>query len=160
MFVVVRHRVRCGGALTREIMYSAELGIRIGEFSHFDAALVEMVEQARIDSHLAEVFAKRLPVRAAAADWAVVNADHAIAPDIGGRLARNADLFGREIGDAPCQPATQRAVTIRDPCGHGWQRDPHVAAVAASMNGHGGMLLPIARVCNVAACALQHGPRT
>lgn len=61
--------------------------IRIVEFPHLDGAFIEIVEQACIDAHLAEIFPKRLPVGAAAADWTVVNADHSIAPDIGCRLA-------------------------------------------------------------------------
>lgn len=65
-----------------------ELGlIGVVEFSDFDGAFIEIVEQARIDAHLAEIFPKRLPVGSAAADRTVVNADHSIAPDIGCRLA-------------------------------------------------------------------------
>ena len=60
---------------------------RIIEFPNLDGAFIETVEQARIDAHLAEVFPKRLPVCSAAADRAVVNANHSIAPDIGRGLA-------------------------------------------------------------------------
>jgi len=63
------------------------LTIRIFEFPNLDGAFIEIVEQSCIDSHLAEVFPKRLPVGAAATDWTVVNADHSITPDIGYRLA-------------------------------------------------------------------------
>ena len=68
--------------------WTLELGlIRIVEFSDLDGAFIEIVKQARIDAHLAEVFPKRLPVGSAATDWTVVNANHSIAPDIGCRLA-------------------------------------------------------------------------
>ena len=60
--------------------------VRIVEFSDLDGAFIEIVEQACIDAHLAEIFAERLPVGAAAADWTMVNADHSIAPDISDRL--------------------------------------------------------------------------
>jgi hypothetical protein len=50
---------------------------------------------------------KRLPVRAAAADWAVMDADHSIAPNIGYRLPRDAHLFRGKIGDTPGKAATQ-----------------------------------------------------
>ena len=66
--------------------FALGLNIRIVEFPHFDGAFIKIVEQARIDAHLAEIFAKRLPVCATAADRTVVNADHSIAPDIGCRL--------------------------------------------------------------------------
>ena len=56
------------------------------EFPDLDGAFIEAVEQACIDAHLAEVFPKRLPVGSAAAGWAVVNADHPVAPDIGCRF--------------------------------------------------------------------------
>lgn len=61
--------------------------VRIVELPDLDGAFIETVEKARIDAHLAEIFAKRLPVRPAAAGRAVVNADHPVAPDIGRRLA-------------------------------------------------------------------------
>ncbi len=61
--------------------------IRIVEFSDLDGAFIEIVKQARIDAHLAEVLSKRLPVGSAAADWTVVNANHSIAPNIGRGLA-------------------------------------------------------------------------
>ena len=61
--------------------------IRVVEFPDLDLAFIEVVELACIDAHLAEVFSKRLPVGATTADWAVVNADHPITPDIGCRLA-------------------------------------------------------------------------
>ena len=61
--------------------------IRVVEFSNLDGAFVEIVKQSCIDPHLAEIFPKRLPMGPAAANWAVVNADHSIAPDIGRRLA-------------------------------------------------------------------------
>ncbi len=49
---------------------------RIVEFPDLDSAFIEIVEQA------AEVFPKSLPMGAAAADGAVMNADHSVAPDI------------------------------------------------------------------------------
>ena len=67
--------------------FALGLNIRIVEFPHLDGAFIETVKQARIDAHLAEIFSKRLPVGAAAADWTMVNADHSIAPHIGCRLA-------------------------------------------------------------------------
>ena len=60
---------------------------RIVEFSNLDSGFIEAVKQARIDAHLAEILAKRLPMGPAAADRAMVNADHPITPDIGLRLA-------------------------------------------------------------------------
>ncbi len=59
---------------------------RIIEFPDLDVAFIEIIEQAGIDPHLAEIFTQRLPMCAAAADRTVVNADHSIAPDIGFRL--------------------------------------------------------------------------
>ena len=94
--------------------------ISVVDLSNFDGAFVEIVEQACIDAHLAEVLPKRLPVCATAADWTVVDADHSITPDIGRRLARNAHLVRREIGDTPCEPTTERAVTVRNPRGLAW----------------------------------------
>lgn len=61
--------------------------ISVVEFSDLDGAFIEIIEQACIDTHLAEIFPKRLPVSPAAADGTVVNADHSIAPDIGFRFA-------------------------------------------------------------------------
>lgn len=61
--------------------------IRVVELPHLDGLFVERVEQAGVDAHFTEIFPKGLPVSAAAADWAVVNTDHSIAPDIGRRLA-------------------------------------------------------------------------
>ena len=59
---------------------------RVVDFPDLDGAFIEIVEQAGIDPHLAEVLAKRLPVCATAANWTVMDADHSIAPDIGFRL--------------------------------------------------------------------------
>ena len=59
----------------------------IVELPDLDSAFIKIVEQPGIDAHFAEVFPKRLPVGSAAADRAVVNADHSIAPDISCRLA-------------------------------------------------------------------------
>ena len=114
-----------------------ELGlIGIVEFSDLDGAFIEIVKQARIDAHLAEVLPKRLPVRSAAADWTMVNADHSIAPDIGCRLARNAYLVRRKISHTPCEPTTEGAVTVGNPLGIAWQLYPNLAAVTASLNAH------------------------
>ena len=60
---------------------------RVVEFPHFDGAFIESVEQSCFDAHPAEILSERLPVGAAAADRAVVDTDHSIAPNIGGRLA-------------------------------------------------------------------------
>ena len=119
---------------------------RIVEFPNLDGAFIEIVEQARIDAHLAEVFSKRLPVCAAATDWTVVNADHAIAPDIGSRPARYAYLVWWKISDAPCEPATQGAVAVCDPRGLAWQFYPHLAAVTASVDHRGDLLLRVRTV--------------
>ena len=107
------------------------------EFPDLDGAFIETVEQARIDAHLPEVFAERLPVGPAAADRAVVDADHPIAPDIGCRLTRNAHLLWREIGDPPCEPATEGAVAVRDPRRRAWRLYADLAAMTASVDGHG-----------------------
>ncbi len=61
--------------------------IGIVELFDLDGAFIEIIKQACIDAHLAEVFPKRLPVGPAAADWTMVNANHLIAPDIGCRFA-------------------------------------------------------------------------
>ncbi len=47
--------------------------------THLDSAFIEIVEQACIDAHLAEIFSRTLPMGAAAADGAVMNADHSVA---------------------------------------------------------------------------------
>lgn len=117
----------------------AGLIARIVEFPHLDSAFVEIIEQACIDAHFAEVFPKSFPVGAATADRAVVDSDHSIAPDIGCRLARNAHLVRREIGYSPCEPTTQRAVAVRDPFGLARKLYLNVAAVAASVNAHGAL---------------------
>jgi len=117
--------------------------IRVVEFPDLDGAFIEIVEQACIDTHPAEVLPKGLPVSAAAADRAVVNTDHPVAPDIGCRLTGNAHLVGREISHAPGKPPTQRAVTVRNPCGLARQFYVHLAAVAASVNAHGHLYSPV-----------------
>lgn len=109
----------------------------IVELPDLDSAFIKIVEQPGIDAHFAEVFPKRLPVGSAAADRAVVNADHSIAPDIGRRLAGNAYLIRREIGDTPCEPAAEGAIAVCNPLGLAWQLDLNVAAVTASVNAHG-----------------------
>lgn len=111
--------------------------IRVVEFPDLDGTFVEIVEQACVDAHLAEVLPKSLPVGAAAADRAMMNADHSIAPDIGRRLAGNAYLIRREIGDTPCEPAAEGAIAVCNPLGLAWQLDLNVAAVTASVNAHG-----------------------
>ena len=68
-------------------MFATDLILRIVEFPHLDGVFIEIVEQACIDPHFPKIFPESLPVRTAAADWTVVNADHSIAPDIGRRLA-------------------------------------------------------------------------
>lgn len=107
------------------------------EFSDLDGAFIESVEQAGVDPHLPEVFAERLPVGPAAADYAVVNADHPIAPDIGCRLTRNAHLIWREICDPPCKLATEGAVAVCDPRRRAWRLYADLAAMTASVDGHG-----------------------
>ena len=110
--------------------------VGIVEVSDLDGAFIEIIKQACINAHLAEVFPKRLPVGSAAADWTVVNANHSIAPHIGFRLARNAHLVRRKIGHSPCEPTTEGAVTVCNPRRLAWQLYSDVAAVAASLNGH------------------------
>ena len=61
--------------------------IRVVELAHFDGLFVETIEQTGVDAHFAEIFPEGLPVRAAAANGAMMNTDHAIAPDVGGGLA-------------------------------------------------------------------------
>ena len=113
--------------------------VRIDELPDLDGTFIEIVEQARINAHLVEMIPMRVPVGAAAADWTMVNADHSIAPDIGCRLTGNAYLVRWKIGRTPCEPATEGAVTVCNPLGLVWQFDPHVAAVAASLNAHNDM---------------------
>ena len=88
-----------------------------------------------------EWLAQRLPMRAAAADRAVVDADHPITPDKSGRLAGNAHVFGRKIRDPPRQPMAKRAIALRHPRRHAGHLDPHIAAVTASLNAHGDVVL-------------------
>ena len=71
-----------------------------------------------------------------AADWSMVDPDHSIAPYVGRRLARNAHLLRRKVGDSPRKSAAQRAIAIRDPLGLVRQLDPHLAAVTAPRNTH------------------------
>ena len=51
------------------------------ELPDMDDAFIEIVKQARIDSHLAKIPAKRVPMSTAAAHRTMVNTDHVIAPD-------------------------------------------------------------------------------
>ena len=69
------------------IVELSRTSLRVVELPYLDGTFVEIVEQACIDTHFAEVFPKGLPMSAAAADWTVVNADHSIAPDISRRRA-------------------------------------------------------------------------
>lgn len=131
---------------------------RIVEFSDFDCIFIEAVEQARIDAHLAEIFPKRLPVCAAAADRTMMNADHAIAPDIGSRFTADADLLWREISDAPREPATERAITICNPRRLARHLYPDIAAVTAPVDHHGALLLRPAHLRN--GCTDTGQPRT
>lgn len=120
--------------------------IGVVELSDLDGLFIEPVEQARVNAHFAEILPKGLPVRAAAANGAMVDADHAIAPDIGGRFPCNFHLIRREIGDAPCQPTTERTITVRHPFWLPWQLDPDVSAMAASVNAHHASLLRFSMV--------------
>ena len=117
--------------------------VHVVELPDFDGAFIEIVEQAGVDAHLTEVLAKRLPVGAAAAGRAVVNADHSVTPDIGHRLTGYAHLLRREIGDPPGQPAAQRAIAVRNPFGRPRQLNPNLAAVTASINAHARSLVGI-----------------
>lgn len=121
----------------RQLSHAPGLIIRVVDFPNLDGIFIEIVEQARIDAHLAKVFAKRLPVGATAADRAVMNANHSIPPDIGCRLARNCYLVRRIICDTPREPAAERAVTVCDPRRLAWQLYLHVAAMTAPVNTHG-----------------------
>ena len=122
--------------------------IRVVELPDLDGAFVEIIEQASIDAHLTEIFPKGFPVGTASADWAVVDADHPVTPDIGGRLAGNANLVGREIGYTPCELTTKGAVTVCNPFGLAWQFDPHPAAVTASVDFHNDLYSPVRNVRN------------
>jgi hypothetical protein len=113
--------------------------VRVVEFPDLDDALIEIVEQAGIDAHLAEVLTEGLPVGSAAADGAVVDANHPIAPDIGRRLTRNAHLIWWEIRDPPREPATEGAVAVRNPRRRTCQLYAYVAAMTASEGGHGNL---------------------
>lgn len=106
------------------------------ELSDLDGAFIEIVEQARIDAHLAKILAKRLPMSAAAAHRTMVDTDHVIAPDIGDGFTRYANIGRRVVSGAPGSSATQRAITVRHPSRQARQFDPHVAAVTASFDGH------------------------
>jgi hypothetical protein len=106
------------------------------ELPDFDDAFIEIVEQARIDAHLAKILAKRLPMSAAAAHWTMVNTDHVIAPDIGDGFTGYVNIGRRVISGAPGSSPTERAITIRHPSRQARQLYPHVAAVTASFDGH------------------------
>ena len=110
---------------------------RIVELPDLDGAFIEAVQQARVDAHLAEVLAKRLPMSSAAADRTVVDADHSVAPDICGGFSRNGHLVRRKICDPPRELPTERAIAIRNPLRLVRNLDPHVAAVTAAVNAHG-----------------------
>ena len=118
------------------------------EFANLDGSFVEIIEQARVDAHFAEVLAKGLPMRAAAANRAVMNADHSVAPHIGSGLAADAYLLWRKISNAPCEAPTKGAVTVRNPFWPAWQFYLHVAAVAASVNAHRDLVFPVCGVRN------------
>jgi hypothetical protein len=60
---------------------------RVIELPHLYGSFIEVVEQACIDTHPAEILTERLPVGAAAAGRTVMYADHSIPSDTGGRLA-------------------------------------------------------------------------
>lgn len=120
--------------------------IGVVELADLHGLFIERVEQARVNAHFAEILPKGLPVRAAAANGAMVDADHAITPDIGGRFPCNFDLIRGEIGDAPCQPTTERTITVRHPFWLAWQLDPDVSAMAASVNAHHASLLRFSMV--------------
>lgn len=107
------------------------------ELPDLDEMFIEAVEQPGVDAHRAEILAEGLPMRAAPADRAMVDADHAIAPDVGDGLAGHAHVVRRIISDALGGPATERAVAVRDPCRRSRHLDPHGAAMTASLNSHG-----------------------
>ena len=109
---------------------------RVIDLAHLHRALVEVVEQAGVDADFAEVLAERRPGGAAATGGAKMDADHPVAPHVGGRRARDADLVGRVISDPPRQLATQRAVAVGDPLGAVGEFDADVAAVAGGLDGH------------------------
>ena len=60
---------------------------RIVHLADLNLAFVEAVEDPRVDPHFSEVLAQRVPMRAAAAYWSMMDADHLVAPDVGDRLA-------------------------------------------------------------------------
>ena len=112
--------------------------IRIVELPDLDGHLVEAVQEACVDSHLAKILPQGLPVRSASASRAVVDADHSVTPDVSCRFPSDGDLVRREIGDPPRELSTKRAVAVRDPRGLARNFDLHLAAVAAAMNAHAG----------------------
>lgn len=81
-------------------------------------------------------------MRAAAAHRAMVDADHAIAPDIGDGFARYANIGRRVVGGAPGSSPTERATTVRHPSRQARKFDPHVAAVTASFDRHDDVYTP------------------
>jgi hypothetical protein len=78
-----------------------------------DGAFIEIVEQARIDAHLAKILAKRLPMRAAAAHGTMMDTDHVIAPDIGDGFTGYVNIGRRVVSGPPGRSPTERAITIR-----------------------------------------------
>ena len=55
--------------------------------SDLDSGFIESIKQAGIDAHPAKVLAQRLPMCPAAADRAMMDANHAVTPDIGRGVA-------------------------------------------------------------------------
>lgn len=112
------------------------LQLRIIKLPDFNCIFVEIIQQAGVDPHFAEILLKRLPMGATATGRAMMDADHAVAPHIGLGFARYCDLFGRIIGNAPPRPATQRAITICHPTRRNWQFDTDIPTVTASGDAH------------------------
>ena len=112
-------------------------GPGVVDLPDLDGAFVEIIEQTCIDAHFTKVLTERLPVGSAAAGRTVMDADHSVAPDIGFRLAGNADLIGREICNPPGKPTAQGAVAVSNPCRGAEGLDTNFAAMTTSIDGHG-----------------------
>src|SRR5918995_202611 len=112
--------------------------IGVVELPDFDRGLVEVVEQACVDAHLTGILAEGPPVRSASARRAVMDADHPVTPDVSRRFSSDGDLVRREIGDAPRELSTERAIAVGHPRGLVRNFDLHLAAMAAAMNAHAG----------------------
>src|SRR6476469_7522180 len=81
------------------------LFVGVVEKPRFHLVGVEVVEEASVDAHPAEILAERSPVGQTSTARAMVNSDHLIAPDICLRLTGHSHLVGPVISNQPVELA-------------------------------------------------------